>query len=247
MITAIVGNIARRAMRITSRVRVALVIALPVALSGLGGCMSDAPTGQGPSAHIRVVQAVPNAPAVDLVVDDAPPVVSGLNFRSATGFVRIEAGTRRIRLTSSAPATTVLDESVFFEFPRALTVIATGMVGGVEGVIAPDTAPVPLPGDIALRVIQASPSAGTVDVYVTDENASLTTAVPVLSNLVFRGNSAYFTFPTGRYRVRLTTAGTKNVVYDLTQVYVERSMRTVVTFDATGGGLPVGGILLIDY
>lgn len=247
MITAIVGNIARRAMRITAQARVALVLALPISLSGLGACMSDPPTVQGSSAHIRIVQAVPNAPIVDLVVDDAAPVVTGLNFRSASGFLRVEAGTRRIRLTSTTPATTVLDESVFFEFPRALTVIATGMVGGVEGVVAPDTAPIPLPGEIALRVIQASQSAGTVDVYVTDENASLTTAVPVLPNLGFRGNSAYFTFPTGRYRVRLTTAGTKNVLYDLTQIYVERSMRTVVTFDATGGGLPVGGILLIDY
>lgn len=243
MISATVGNTAPRIGRFVVRARIAAVIALIV----VGACMTDPPTGQGPSANIRVVQAVPNAPIVDLVVDDAAPLVSGLNFRTATGFLRVESGTRRIRLMSTAPATTLLDDSVFFEFPRALTVIATGMVGGVEAVIAPDTAPIPLPGDIALRVIQASPSAGTVDVYVTDANASLDAAVPVLEDLVFRGNSGYFMFPTGRYRVRLTTAGTKSVVYDITQVYAERSMRTVVTFDKTGGGLPVGGILLIDF
>lgn len=220
---------------------------IAIIVLAIGGCMTDPMPGEGPSAHVRVVQAIPNAPLVDLVVDDAAPVLTGLNFRSASGFIRVASGTRRIRLTPTVPGSAVLDDSVFFEFPRALTVIATGMLGGVEGVIAPDTAPVPIPGEIALRVIQASPSAGTVDVYITDANASIDAATPQLANLVFRGNSEYFALATGRWRVRLTTAGTKNVVYDLTQVYSERSMRTVVTFDATGGGLPVGGILLVDF
>lgn len=246
MISATAGNTTPRLGRLAVAARVAAVVLL-VGLVGLGACMTDPPTGQGASANIRVVQAVPNAPIVDLVVDDAAPLVTGLNFRSATGFVRVQSGTRRIRLMSSAPVTTLLDDSVFFEFPRALTVISTGMVGGVEAVIAPDTAPLPIPGDIALRVIQASPAAGTVDVYITDANASIAAATPQLANLVFRGNSAYFSLPTGRYRVRLTIAGTKTVLYDITQVYPERSMRTVVTFDATGGGLPVGGILLVDF
>ncbi len=242
MTSALVRTLGSRSGRLSRVARVAAALSL----AGAGACMTDPTPGEGPSSHIRVVQAVPNAPTVNLVVDSTL-TVPGLAFRTVTAFLKIEAGDRRIRLMSTSPASTLLDYSFPLEFPRAYTVLATGMVGGVEAVVAPDTAPVPIPGEVAIRVLQASPTAGTVDMYVTDVNASLATATPVHEDMVFRGNSEYFSFPTGRYRVRLTTAGTKTVVYDLTYTFPERAMRTIVTFDATGGGGPVGGVILVDF
>jgi hypothetical protein len=98
-----------------------------------------------------------------------------------------------------------------------------------------------------LRIIQAAPSAGTVDVYVTDASAAIESATPLMEDLVFRGNSEYFTLPVGRYRIRLTTANTKTVVLDMNQLFGERVMRTVVATDAAGGGTPIVGILLVDF
>jgi hypothetical protein len=133
------------------------------------------------------------------------------------------------------------------EFPRAYTLISTGLAAGVQPLVAADTAPIPLNGEFKLRVIQAAPAGGLVDLYVTDPNALLTGTTPTMEDLPFRGNSEYFAFPVGRWRIRLTAAGTTNVLLDLTQLFSERAMRTVVVTDAGGGGTPLVGLFLVDY
>lgn len=216
-------------------------------LAGLAACsLGDPLPQQEPSSHLRFVQAIPDAPAVDLVLDDTP-VRTALGYSGVTEFMRITSGSRRVRVRSAGTATTLLDDTLQVEFPRAYTLVATGMSSSAEAVVAPDTAPIPLPGEFKLRVIQAAPSAGTVDLYVTDVATALTSATPLLEDLPFRGNSEYFTLPVGRHRIRLTTAGTTNVVLDLTEVFGERVMRSVVAIDAPGGGPPLSRLLLIDF
>ena len=222
-----------------------LALLLPV-LAATAYSISDGITPDGPSSHLRIVQAVPNAPIVELVVDSTP-YLSGIGFRSSSGFLEVDAGTRRVRLFPNGSATPMLDHTFPIEFPRAYTLLATGVVGGVQAVVAPDTAPIPNAGEVKLRIIQAAPTAGTVDVYVTDASVPIDSATPLLQDLVFRGNSEYFTLPVGRYRIRLTTANTKTVVLDMNQLFGERVMRTVVVTDAAGGGTPLVGILLVDF
>lgn len=222
-------------------------LALLLPLLGSAACsISDGLTPDGPSSHLRIVQAVPNAPILELVVDSTP-YLSGIGFRSSSGFLEVEAGTRRVRLFPNGSATPMLDHSFPIEFPRAYTLLATGVIGGVQAVVAADTAPIPNAGEVKLRIIQAAPTAGTVDVYITDASVPIDSATPVLQDLVFRGNSEYFTLPVGRYRIRLTTANTKTVVLDMNQLFGERVMRTVVATDAAGGGTPLVGILLVDF
>ncbi|MBK7905363.1 MAG: DUF4397 domain-containing protein [Gemmatimonadetes bacterium] len=222
-----------------------LALLLPVILSAACS-ISDGITQEGPSSHLRVVQAVANAPIMELVVDSTP-YLSGIGFRSSSGFLEVEAGTRRVRLFPNGSATPLLDHTFPIEFPRAYTLFSTGVVGAVEAVVVPDTAAIPGPGEIKLRVIQAAPSAGTVDVYITDPSVPIDSATPILEDVVFRGNTDYFTLPVGRYRIRLTTANTRTVVLDMNQLISERAMRTVVATDAAGGGTPLVGILLVDF
>jgi Domain of unknown function (DUF4397) len=231
-----------RGARIGTRARGWLL----VGLAALGACMDDTPTGQGPSSHLRFVQAVPNAPAVDVLVDETP-VMAGLGYRAVSGFTRVEAGIRRIQVRASGTSTMLLDFPLGIEFPRAYTVVSTGMLGGVESLIAPDTASIPNVGEMKLRIIHAAPSTGLVDVYVTDPNASLTGATPVFEDVPFRGNTEYLALPAGSIRVRITTAGTTTTLVDMTQLFNERVMRTVVAADAPGGGLPLNGLLLVDF
>jgi hypothetical protein len=192
------------------------------------------------------VQAVPNAPAVDLLVDSTPRAAS-LGFGAETGFLRIEAGNRRVQVRQSGTSTMLMDLTMPVEFPRAYTVISSGLLNDVQPIIAPDTASIPLTGEIKLRVLQMAPSVGTVDVYVTDPNASLIGATPLFEDLPFRGNTEYLVLPVGNLRIRVTTAGTTNTLVDLTRLFGERVMRTVVVTDAAGGGAPFTGLLLIDF
>lgn len=236
------GRLDARGPRAGSRSRRGLLLAIVA----LGACAGDPPTQDGPSSHLRFVQAVPNAPAVDLLVDSAPRAAS-LGYGAATGFLRVEAGNRRVQMRQSGTSTMLMDLTMPVEFPRAYTVISSGLLNEVQPIVAPDTASIPLAGEIKLRVLQMAPSGGTVDVYVTGPNAALAGATPVFQDLPFRGNTEYLVLPVGNVRIRITTAGTTTTLVDLTRLFGERVMRTVVMTDAAGGGAPFTGLLLVDF
>lgn len=242
MLNNIIGSNESRGVRIGGVTRRGLVVGVAL----LGACAGDPPTADGPSSHLRFVQAVPNAPAVDLLVD-ATPRAASLGYGAATGFLRVEAGNRRVQVRQSGTSTMLMDLTMPVEFPRAYTVISSGLLNDVQPIVAPDTASIPLSGEIKLRVLQMAPSGGTVDVYVTDPNASLVGATPVFEDLPFRGNTEYLVLPVGNLRIRVTTAGTTTTLVDLTRLFGERVMRTVVMTDAAGGGAPFTGLLLIDF
>lgn len=225
-------------------VRAVLLAALGAAAAG--GCMTADPTStRQPSSNLRVVQLIPDAPTLEVLVDDVS-VYPAIGFRFVSGFFNVAAGNRRVRLRTGG-GTDVIDLVHAVEFPRAYTVFATGRVGDIQGFVLPDTAPVPAGDRIALRFVQGAPAAGTVDVYVTDQSTDLATATPVLEDVPFRGAREYLTLAPGRHRIRVTTAGTTTVLFDLTQTFADRSMRTLVTTDAAGGGAPIAGLLLIDF
>jgi hypothetical protein len=47
--------------------------------------------------------------------------------------------------------------------------------------------------------------------------------------------------------VRITATGTTNTLIDITNLFGERVMRSVVMTDAVGGGSPFAGMLLVDF
>jgi len=242
MLKNMVGSIRALGSRIGGGTRRGLVVCSVL----LGACTGDPPITDGPSSHLRFVQAVPGAPAVDMLVD-ATPRAAALGYGAATGFLRVEAGNRRVQMRQSGTTTMLMDLTVPVEFPRAYTVVSTGRLNDIEPLVAPDTASIPLTGEMKLRVVQAAPSLGGVDVYVTDPTASLAGATPVFQDLPFRGNSEYLVLPVGNLRIRITTAGTLTTLVDLTRLFGERMMRTVVVTDAPGGGAPFSGLLLVDF
>ncbi|MCC7002644.1 MAG: DUF4397 domain-containing protein [Gemmatimonadaceae bacterium] len=211
-----------------------------------GACIDDSPMTTGPSSHLRFIQAVPNAPVVDLLFDSST-VGANLGYRAETGFLRVRAGDRRVQIRQVWTTTMLMDLTVPVEFPRAYTVISTGLLNDVQPVVAPDTASIPDVGEFKLRILHAAPSAGLVDVYVTDVSASLAGATPMVTGLSFRGNTEYYVFPVGNQRVRITAAGTTNTLIDVTNLFGERVMRSVVMTDAVGGGAPFAGMLLVDF
>jgi hypothetical protein len=126
-------------------------------------------------------------------------------------------------------------------------VIATGPVAAIAPLVLEDDLTTPAAGNIKLRLVHASPTAGPVDIYVTAPGADLTTVTPTLANVPFRAASDYLEVPAGTYRVRITPAGSKTVAIDVDGVTLTSGqIRTAVAVDAPGGGAPLGAILLAD-
>ena len=135
------------------------------------------------------------------------------------------------------------------------TIYAIGGVGGsaVTSFVTADTNPVTAATETRLRVVQLSPTAGAVDVFVTAAGANLATATPVATALGYQSVSPYFTVPRGTYEIRLVRAGTApanraaNVVLDVASVaFAGGTDRTILIADANEGGAPIQAVVLGD-
>jgi hypothetical protein len=103
------------------------------------------------------------------------------------------------------------------------------------------------------RVVNMSPTAGTLDFFVTASGADLSTASPVASGIAYKAASAYFILAPGTYVVRAVPAGTaaasRNgavVITSAATTVAGATVRTVVAADAATGGLPLRLIVLAD-
>ena len=95
--------------------RFILVLLLSVAFMGMGivGCDNDdGDNSMGPEmngkAQVMVVHASPDAPGVDLLVDNSI-VGSNLTFPNNTGYLQLDAGTYNIKVNVTGTSTTVIE------------------------------------------------------------------------------------------------------------------------------------------
>jgi hypothetical protein len=229
-----------------SPLRPALVALL--AVTAVAACSDDSePLGSiQPAANVRIVHASPDAPNVDVLVDDAV-ALTNVGYRAASAYLTVAPGSRRLRVRAAGlPDVVPIDATVPLVNRGNYTVLATGLLAGIQPLVTTDTLTAPAAGNVKIRVIHAAPAAGNVDVYATAPNADINTATPVLTNVPFRGVSGYLEVPAGGYQLRVTPAGTKTVAISAIVVLNAGAVRTVVATDAPGGGAPLGAIILND-
>jgi len=143
---------------------------LPLATPVNTPCSEILGMGTPTDACVRVIHASPDAPAVDIYVNDSL-VVENLAFGSGTDFAALPSGDdREIKIvpTGSTVDDSVFDTTVDLGPGKAYDVIAVDMVENLDAIVENvDLSAVP-EGQARLRVIHAAPDVDGVDVVVTD-------------------------------------------------------------------------------
>lgn len=202
-----------------------LLAAVPVALlAACGGSDDNADDRLGlADPKIRLVHAVPLAPAVTLYRNDltVAPELSGLAYKDASPYVTIGSGPARwdLRTTTAVPATV---GSVSFEGDRGrkYTLVAVPDAGSLtEAVLIDDPYNKGIVSDNArVRLFNASFNAAALDVYLSAPNADLATLTPTFAAVGYKvavpaSGQDSRELEGGSYQLRLTTAGTKDVIF----------------------------------
>jgi hypothetical protein len=224
------------------------LLTLLLAATALTGACSDDDDNTGPDgeARVRVVHASPDAPDVDVLVDDVE-VLSDVPYLAASDYLETPPGERNLKVNAAGTSTTVIDADVNLADGADYTVIASGLVASIAPIVLEDDNTAPAAGNVKVRAIHGAPSAPAVDIYVTAPGADLAGETPALTNVAFGDVADYIEAPAGDYQVRVTPTGTQTVVIDSgTLTLTSGQVRTAVAVDATGGGGPFDLLLLSD-
>lgn len=206
----------------------------------------DDNTGPGGEARVRVVHASPDAPAVDVLVDDAE-VLGDVPYLASSDYLDLTPGQRNLKVNAAGTATTVIDADVDLTDGVDYTVIASGPLAAIAPIVLEDDNTAPSAGNVRVRAIHGAPGAPAVDIYVTAPGADLEAETPVLTGVEFGDVADYIEAPAGDYQVRVTPAGSKAVVIDSgTLSLASGQVRTAIAVDAAGGGAPFDLLVLPD-
>ena len=224
------------------------LLTLLLAATALTAACDDDDDNTGPEgeARIRVVHASPDAPGVDVLLDDTE-VLSDVPYLVASGYLETSAGDHNLKVNAAGTTTTVIDADATLVDGTDYTVIASGLVAEIEPIVLEDDNSAPAAGNVRVRAIHGAPSAPAVDVYVTAPEADLDRGHAGAHQ---RGVRRRGPVPGGAdkdYQVRVTPAGTKIVVIDSGALTLASGqVRTAFAVDAPGGGAPFNLWVLAD-
>jgi hypothetical protein len=181
------------------------------------GCDKD--DDKAPQANVMVVHASPNAPAVDIRVNNA---IAGTNlaYPGNTGYLPVNAGATNLKVSPTGTTTYVIDANVTLTADMNYSVFALDSVSKIKAAVVSDNLAAPAAGKAHVRFFHLSPNAPAVDIAVKNG--------PVLfGNRMFNdqtnANFTQFTpVDAGTYNLEVRVAGTSTVALDLPNITLQQ-------------------------
>jgi hypothetical protein len=177
----------------------------------LVSCTSKSDDGD---AKIRVVNFIPDAAAISLRLDNDAPLVSALPFEGMTQYMSVGRGSREFKVSANGGTTFAIDTTLTIA-ANNYSYIVYGPVAAAQSVLIQESGfTTPNSGTFNFRVVNVAAGIGAVDVYLTAAGADINSTSPNVSNIGTGALSGLIPVNTGSYELRVTAAGTKDVIYD---------------------------------
>lgn len=193
-------------------------------------------------AQLRLVNASLGYEQLDLRVD-GQVVQGGVAYGSSASYAEVDPDDPATTVSSVGSATALLSFTPALAAKKHYTVLAYGAAGALRQVVLDDNSSAPDTGKALLRVLNAAPDAGSLDIYLTGTDDLLTAAVPVQSAAAFGGLGAWITVNSANWRLRITAAGSKTDVR-LDVPLLALPSKHVATLVLTPGARDTGGVLV---
>ena len=219
-----------------------LALLLTALVAMLAGCHSGSSSNN--DASVRALNAVVDAEPLDILVDDTVqlPAVAP---NTVTSFVSVGSGTKDVKARSSTTQTVLVDKSLGFSGGIRNTILLFGKRVAMNELVLPEDTTAASSGHSRIRVVNLSPDAGPVDLYLTATDISATGAVS--SSVVFGSVSATTEITSTNLKVVFTGAGTTDILFQSTaqQTFTAGTNYTIVAMPSLGGKL-VNAVILQD-
>ena len=189
-------------------------------------------------AMVRVLHASPDAPAVDVYLDDVKvDALTNVPFGTISGYLDVPAGDHNVKVYATGTTTgAVIDANVTVASGSRYTIAATNALASIAAQVIKDE-PTPDCAGAQVRVIHFSADAPAVDVAT----AGAAPADAVVKGLAYPNTTGYLSLPAGSYDLEVRLAGTTTVALPLPGVAVEACNSYSVFAVGSAANPAVGG------
>jgi hypothetical protein len=207
-------------------------------------CLIGCGSSSSGTANLRIFQASPDAPHVNILIDGAstaPNIVYGNN----TGYLSLKSGSHHVQAVPVNSSTPIFDQSISVASSSNHTLLLTGAAASIKPVTLTDGGTTTTTGDGHVRVLNASSTMGPADVYIVPAGSSIAGVQPTSAALAFDKDTGYKLIAAGSFQVFLTAPGTTNAYVSTGPINLTSGQnQTVVALDGVSGGFTYA--LLID-
>lgn len=191
----------------------------PTRLQFVAGCLLALLLGacgnsSNDTGKVRVLNLISGATGVAVAVGGTS-VMTGGAFESIGEYASVGTGNQEFKVTVPGSTGSLVDV-VYTLGTIEYTFVTTGTPGAAAAVLVADPYGAPTGNAFAVRVLNMSATNPSVDLYLTAPGADLATATPVITAASYATVTSFVNTPAGALQVRLTTSGTKDVLYDAT-------------------------------
>jgi hypothetical protein len=185
----------------------------PVSLVVATGAGSATILDKDTPAEIRAVHAVADAPAVDIIANNALTLFDGAPFKGATSYIEVAAGDYLIDVAADADNNIVVidDAAITLTAGMRYTAIANNTLADIDLDLIIDT-PRKIATAAQVRIFHASQATPNVDIYVTADG-EIADVSPAFSDVPYAtgalAETGYVQLAAGDYVVTVTPTGTK--------------------------------------
>lgn len=222
-----------------------MVNKLKISLAGLSVAaalaFTPAVSAQGNNATIRVVHASPDAPAVDVYVDDKR-TLSALTYKRVTSYMSLPAGRHTIKIyptSAKGAGQPTLTQDVELNAGWDYTVAATGKLANIALRVYSDNLNLPGTGKANVRVYHLSPNAPAVNLAVKE-------GTTLARGLAFPNATDYLQVDAKTYAIEVQSATDSKALLTTNVTAASNSVNSIFAFGLVGETPALSTTTIVD-
>lgn len=138
----------------------------------LTSCLDDdeTPVTPVPLGYVSIYHAAPDAPALDIIVDDNTINNQPFDYTDHSGYLNFRTGDRNLKFSSTNAANALVDSTISVAEGKAYSVFVINTLPSLEILVVEDSSATPASGKAMIRFVHLSPDAP--DMVVVGEDGS---------------------------------------------------------------------------
>jgi hypothetical protein len=199
----------------------------------LSSCLKNSTSVQPPIALLSVINASPDAPALDFYLDNNKGNAYAFAFGNGLDYISAYTGKRTAKFTPAGSNTVYKSDTLTLIQNRYYSLFLANTAGHEEFLLLNDTIVKPADTKAGIRLINLSPDAPAIDLVIKD-------GAVVVANKSFKGFSGFVPITaTAKYTFEIRQAGTTTVLATLTNITLNNgSLYTVWLQGLAAAGTP---------